>query len=553
MSADASYPSLALSSEDLDALASGGATPTALTFLEKGERTRRLLLLRQLLDALAARPELTAPIGPWTVAWNLLERAARTAPAIADELLTSPQTGTWLAHTLRRLHRQHAWADLWTDTGRLFALAATAALRCGIDADLPVPLREGSLSLPNLGLVKAPGRHPEHSVGRLVINQGVFVLTTDQGTTPHTSLASPSAAHWLPLRVLRPGAVTLDDLDPYRDLDEPVAPQPLSAGEAASWQSLFAEAHAILTADTTTGSDTLALLMAGTVDPSRIRTIVPWQPADPGEHGTHHPQLSASTGDAYASMVISRPPDAVRLAETLVHEFQHSKLAALLHHFPLLDDDRTERYYAPWRSDPRHLTGLLHGAYAFTGVAGFWRLRMHDPSSDTAGQEFAAYHFALRRLQARLVVRTLSQSDRLTPHGSAIVDGLGRTLTDWLHEDVPPRVLYRARTAARLHRTEWRLRNLRPPLPDPVPSDSSWPDPRTPGFAHVSANPTTADEFLAAGDPAAALPLYSRAAPRDPSARAGLVVSTALAFPGRAAAAALARPELAHALTPGEQ
>ncbi|MGI3202139.1 aKG-HExxH-type peptide beta-hydroxylase [Streptomyces sp. GLT-R25] len=182
-------------------------------------------------------------------------------------------------------------------------------------------------------------------------------------------------------------------------------------------------------------------------------------------------------------------PDAVRLAETLVHEFQHSKLAALLHHFPLLDDDRIERFYAPWRSDPRHLTGLLHGAYAFTGVAGFWRLRMHDPSSDTAVRGFAAYHFALRRLQARLVVRTLGQSGRLAPLGTVIVDGLARTLTDWLHEDVPQGVLYRARTAARLHRTEWRLRNLRPPLHEPMPSDSSWARPPYPWLCSCLGEP----------------------------------------------------------------
>lgn len=554
MSADPSYPRLALAGEDLAALASGGATPTALTFLEKGERTRRLLLLKELLDALDDRPALTAPIGPWTDAWTLLERAARTAPGIADDLLTSPQTGTWLAHTLRRLHREppraQERADLWTDPGRLFALAATAALRCGIDAELPVPLRAGSLSLPGLGLVTAPGHHPEHGVGRLAVAQGAFTLTTGQGGTPRTSVDSPPAAHWRPLRTLRPGSVALDDLDPYRDLDEPVAPQPLSAEEAACWQSLYAEAHALLTRDAPAGGDARGLLVAGTVDPGRIRTIVPWQPTDPGDRDTHHPQLSASTGDAYASMVISRPPDAVRLAETLVHEFQHSKLAALLHHFPLLDDDRGERYYAPWRSDPRHLTGLLHGAYAFTGVAGFWRLRMRDPASDPATRESAAYHFALRRLQSRLVVRTLSQSGRLTAHGRVVVDGLAGTLAGWLHEQVPAALLYRARTAARLHRTEWRLRNLRPPHYAPVPSDSSWPDPRTPGFARVAARPVTADELLAAGDPGAALPLYLRAAAGDPAARAGALVSTALAHPGRAAAAALARPERAHLPAP---
>lgn len=545
MNATTTFPALALANEDFEALASGGATATGLTFLEKGERSRRLLLLRRLLASLADRPELTAPLGPWDLAWSLLERAAATAPVDTDGLLTSPQTGSWLAHTLRRLNGQHSPAALWTDVGRLFALSAAAALRSGIDADVPVPLREGTLSLPGLGLVTAPGEHPEHSVGHLMMSKHTFVLATDQGSTPRTSASGQPAPHWRPLTVLQPGDVTLDDLDPYRDLDEPVAPLPLPGKEATSWQSQYAEAHAILTKDTDAGSLGHEVLPAGTVAPSRIRTIVPWQAAATDGVDTHRPQLSASTGDAYASMVISRPPDAVRLAETLVHEFQHSKLAALLHHFLLVEDDRAERYYAPWRSDPRHLTGLLHGAYAFTGVAGFWRLRMNDPASDTATRESAAYYFALRRLQARLVVRTLSHSGRLSPLGRRIADGLARTLGEWLHEGVPAPVLYRARTAARLHRTEWRLRNMRPGLEDPVPTDSSWPDPRTPGFAHLPAVFTTADDFLAAGDAAVALPMYRETATHDPAARAGAIVATALAHPGRAAASALARPETA--------
>ncbi|MFJ9722501.1 aKG-HExxH-type peptide beta-hydroxylase [Streptomyces sp. NPDC101209] len=545
MNATATFPALALSNEDFEALASGGATATGLTFLEKGERSRRLLLLRQFLTSLADRPELTTQLGSWNHAWALLERAAATAPVDIDVLLTSPQTGSWLAHTLRRLNGQHSSSAMWTDVGRLFALSAAAALRSGIDADVPVPLREGTLSLPGLGLVTAPGGHPGHSVGRMMISQGTFVLSTDRGSTPRIRVSSQLTLHWRPLTVLQPGDVILDDLDPYRDLDEPVPPQPLSEVEATAWQKQYADAYAILSRDAGARSVDCELLPPGTVAPGRIRTIVPWQAADPDGGDTDHPQLSASTGDAYASMVISRPPDAVRLAETLVHEFQHSKLAALLHHFLLVEDDRAERYYAPWRSDPRHLTGLLHGAYAFTGVAGFWRLRMNDPACGSATRELAAYYFALRRLQARLVVRTLAHSGRLSPHGKRIVDGLAGTLSEWLHEDVPAQLLYRARTAARLHRTEWRLRNMRPGLEDPVPTDSSWPDPRTPGFAHVPAVPTTADEFLAAGDPEVALSMYRGTAPQDPATRAGALVATALAQPGRPAASALARPELA--------
>ena len=52
---------------------------------------------------------------------------------------------------------------------------------------------------------------------------------------------------------------------------------------------------------------------------------------------------------------------------TLVHEFQHSKLSAMLDLVPLTDPDDHGRYFAPWRVDPRPLAGLLQGVYAFVG------------------------------------------------------------------------------------------------------------------------------------------------------------------------------------------
>ncbi|NEB20733.1 aKG-HExxH-type peptide beta-hydroxylase, partial [Streptomyces coelicoflavus] len=255
------------------------------------------------------------------------------------------------------------------------------------------------------------------------------------GSAPGTG-----AAAWLPLRTLTHTtptgtvAIPLDDLDPYRDLDDPVAPARLAAGEAAQWQRVFDDAVAIL-AGAGTGQG------PGRLDPAAVRAVVPYgrtaltPPAPPTV------AVSASSGDSFGAMVISRPGSALALAETLVHEFQHSKLAALLHLFPLLDDDREERYYAPWRADPRHLTGLLHGAYAFTGVAGFW----HDRLTDPAHSEAAAYHFALRRLQCRLVVRTLLTSARLTAPGRRLVEGLARTLDGWLRVPVDRVALRRAR------------------------------------------------------------------------------------------------------------
>ncbi|GAA4014292.1 aKG-HExxH-type peptide beta-hydroxylase [Streptomyces plumbiresistens] len=610
-------------------LAAGGGSAAAVAFLERGERARRLLLLRTLLDRLDT---LATPLTPAAEAWHVLKDAAVRAPEPVDRLLLAPATGGWLAHVLRRAHGTASGPALWAEAGHLCALAVTASLHAGTVAELRVPLVDGALSLPGLGLARLPGAAGDLTIGTARTSGGELTLAGpghDGGTTsvtirpgtaplrsgaerigeagasepvPMTGLraaaraeragaagADPAgamprgggqrddlepqddlealpvamteaaASSWLPLRTLTHStptgtvAIPLDDLDPYRDLDDPLPPARLDAAEAAEWQRVFEEAVAVLAAPGGVGP--------GRLDPAWIRAVVPW-----GRTSTLPPapptvQASASSGDSFGAMVIARPSSARALAETLVHEFQHSKLAALLHLFPLLDDDRAERYYAPWRPDPRHLTGLLHGAYAFTGVAGFWRDRMAAARDDRAAvgeasvEEEAGYHFALRRLQSRLVVRTLLAEGRLTAQGRALVSGLARTLDGWLREPVPASALARARTAAALHRTEWRLRNVAPTDGAAHPADSprfrldrtSWPDVRTNAFAVRPAAPHTADEHLAAGDPAAALARYAdelAADPAEPHALAGWIVARGTLDPGRAARRMLARPEL---------
>ncbi|MFC8101717.1 aKG-HExxH-type peptide beta-hydroxylase [Streptomyces sp. NPDC057363] len=608
-------------------LAAGGGSTEAIAFLERGERARRLLLLRTLLDRLA---ELPTPLTPVAEAWDTFKAAAERAPEAVDRLLLAPTTGGWIAHTLRRVHGTATGPPLWAEAGRLNVLALTAALHAGTETSLTVPLTDGALPLPGLGLLRLPATPPGPTVARAVARAGELTLSgppapdgsrTSVTCRPTTSPANgsepdeprppgpglpgpspagpapaarpagpapapraagpasaprpaeappapavgsdpgadpdPAAAAWLPLRTLThttptgPVAIPLDDLDPYRDLDDPVPPARLAAGEAAQWQRLFDDAVAIL-AGAGTGQG------PGRLDPAVVRAVVPYgrtaltPPAPPTV------EVSASSGDSYGAMVISRPGSALALAETLVHEFQHSKLAALLHLFPLLDDDREERFYAPWRADPRHLTGLLHGAYAFTGVAGFWRDRLTEP----AHAETAAYHFALRRLQSRLVVRTLLTSARLTAPGHRLVAGLARTLDGWLRVPVAPAVRARARTAAALHRTQWRLRNVAAPdTPDddaaPIgPADGAlrfrpdrgfWPDTRTRAFALRPADPRTPDEYLAAGDPATALDGYAKDLARDPAdphALSGWIVARAVLDPGHSTRRPLARPEL---------
>ncbi|MFJ8863437.1 aKG-HExxH-type peptide beta-hydroxylase [Streptomyces sp. NPDC102451] len=557
-----------------DEIATGGGSPEAVAFLVRGERTRRLLLLRELLDLFDATPGILGPLGTRT-AWPTLEAAAARAPEAVETLLLTPQVGSWLAHTLRRLHGTASGPPLWADAGQIAAVAAAAAVHAGTDAELLLPARLGTVSLAALGLVRLPGQEEDdYRPVSVVVHDGTLTVRTEGGPDIVVRpLTDPESAHWLPVHRLETGAgaraVQLDDLDPYRDLDEPIAPGRLSTEELRSWQGLFQDAVAILRRGGTG---------PGGLRPEEISRIVPWH-AKEGDAELPVPAegLSASTGDAFASMVIARPPDGLALAETLVHEFQHSKLGALLHLFPLLDDDRSERHYAPWRADPRHLPGLLHGAYAFVGVTGFWRGRIEDTAADRDGR--ASFLFALRRLQTRMVLRTLATRARLTGPGLRLVTRLSETVDGWLREPLDPATVARARAAAVSHRVEWRLRNLRctdddrdgllkalrsgaapvpggEPLVAPDPDRGYWHDPRARLYQlreSVAGSSPTADELLVAGDPQAARAAYAEQllgpGPLDPHALAGwLLAHTALHPSDRRL---LARPERFAALLEG--
>ncbi|MFB8026383.1 MULTISPECIES: HEXXH motif domain-containing protein [unclassified Streptomyces] len=549
-----------------DEIAAGGGSPEAVAFLVRGERTRRLLLLRELLDAFEADPGILGPLDAATL-WPTLEAAAARAPEQVDGLLLTPQVGSWLAHTLRRLHGTASGPPLWADAGQIAAVAAAAALHAGTAADLLLPARGAAVSLPALGLVRLPGPDGDvfHAV-RALISGGALTVRTGRGPDVVVRpLTEPESERWLPVHRLDTGtggrAVQLDDLDPYRDLDEPIAPRRLDPGELQHWQALFRDAVALLSRG---GSG------PGGLRPQEISRIVPWH-AKEDERALPVPAegLSASTGDAFGSMVVARPRDGLALAETLVHEFQHSKLGALLHLFPLIEDDRSERHYAPWRADPRHLPGLLHGAYAFVGVTGFWRERIGDPAADRDGR--APFLFALRRLQTRMVLRTLATRAALTGPGRRLVTRLSGTVDGWLREPLDPATVARARASAVSHRVEWRLRNLRcgeddrgtlvkalragaapvrtgEPLVAPEPGRGYWHDDRVRLYQQRefrAGRAPTADELLVGGDPEAARALYTERlrepGPPDPHALSGWLLAHTQLHPRERRL--LARPE----------
>src|SRR5581483_10387130 len=135
--------------------------------------------------------------------------------------------------------------------------------------------------------------------------------------------------------------------------------------------------------------------------------------------------VSSSSPETFGTVAMSRQPDRYTCAVTLVHEVQHLKLSALLDLVPLTLPDDGQRYYAPWRTDPRPASSLLQGAYAFLGVSGFWR-RLRQAAAQTAVRQRADAEFARWRAAAAQTVTTLRSTGRLTAAGQDFTAEMAR-------------------------------------------------------------------------------------------------------------------------------
>jgi uncharacterized protein len=159
----------------------------------------------------------------------------------------------------------------------------------------------------------------------------------------------------------------------------------------------------------------------------------------------------------FGAVGMSLPSDALTAAVTLAHEVQHAKLTALLDQVTMTRHDDGRRFYAPWRSDPRPVSGLLQGAYAYLGVSGFWRRQRHVETGNRA--ILAHAEFARWCKAAEGVARTLRESGALTREGNTFVAGMLTTLQSWNAESVPLQALEIAKRNAAEHVRHWQLRN----------------------------------------------------------------------------------------------
>ncbi|MFJ4975645.1 aKG-HExxH-type peptide beta-hydroxylase [Streptomyces coeruleorubidus] len=250
-----------------------------------------------------------------------------------------------------------------------------------------------------------------------------------------------------------PRTVAMHELGPYRmQTGADGTPADLVPEESIHrWTDLLHNAWSLLSRVDPGGAEDVSAC---------LRSIEPLPAARPFRW--HSATMEDGMGGMAASEPTGTEPAApAQFAAVLTHEAQHSKLSALLHMYSLHTPDAAHRFYAPWRDDPRPLRGMLHGVYAFTGVARFWRGHLLNGCAPE-DEALVAFEYALRRGQLLRVLPTLLPDARLTALGRRLVSRLLETVGEWQDEPVRLDCLEAAQWALEDHWLSWRSHHLVP-------------------------------------------------------------------------------------------
>lgn len=424
----------AMPRELFDALAAGGGGPEAIRELTAAEHSKHGLLLRGVISAAQTAGADQARLARH--GRDVLGAVEHRHPLIAARTLRYPSVGAWAVRTLRAL--RGGTGTPGADPARLAAVAAAAAVRSGLDAEIQVRPDAGVVALPSLGTAAV-----DADLAIVRSSAGHAEISWAHGRVDIPSDPRRDAPGWQGLRRVRAGNldIGIDDLDPFRMPAVPGLARRLSAREADEWTSAIQQGWHLLATD---HSEIAAEVAAA------ISVVVPLSPSV-------HGQLSSSSPETFGAIAMSRPPDPHTCAVTLSHEVQHVKLGALLDIVSLTLPDDGRRYYAPWRADARPVAGLLQGAYAYLGVTGFWRTQRR--LADGPAQLRADGEFALWRAGTARVIETLLSSGRLTAAGLDFVRRMSKTVAAWQSESVSAQARAFARRESRRHLARWELDN----------------------------------------------------------------------------------------------
>jgi uncharacterized protein len=425
-----------MSDGTFQALAAGFGDAAAIAALTEAQRSLRRALLGAVYQAGSAESATSdTAAAALRGAWAVLATLDGERPGTLDTVLAHPYFRVWAVRCLEQLKsapgrgsaesRTSSAPELAADLAHLGAIAAVAAVRARVKADVTVPVIDAAIHFPTLGRLvigpeaaaRAGGVEPE--MASVVVADDVVTIGVGLGhwEIPVSALLAdePGAgaalhdrsADWQPTRALRaPGvSVVLEDTDPYRDCHQwPAAPR-LTDTEFAEWQRYFQAAWQEIQSHHPAYAPALA---AG------LGVLMPLSPGPPGR------DVSATARHAFGAVAAALSADPVSFALLLMHEFQHVKLGAVLDLYDLFDPADDRLFHAPWRDDLRPLEGLLQGTYAHLAVTDFWRARREVTVG--AAAEAATERFAYWRDHTRDAIETLASSGSLTPLGMRFVN-----------------------------------------------------------------------------------------------------------------------------------
>jgi HEXXH motif-containing protein len=380
--------------------------------------------------------------------------------------LFHPLTGPWARSCLRGLDAAPGPVDgerarrLRRDLAHLSAIAAVVAAGAGIPFRTRLTARAGVLTLPSLGALHTArsGDVPVDVTcadGRLVLRQADAPDVTvhlESGVGAWSGALAWTPAHALPGLTPTAPPLPFDDLDPYRELPEGPGhgnlrtPLALDDAERKRWLQVWSGTALALRSG---GAQRLAEADA------LLRCLVPLE--TPPDVGTGRGSCSATRREAFGALLSSTPPDSVTLAATLVHELQHTKLAALSDLVTLHRAGPEARYFAPWRTDPRPYDGLLQGTYSHLAMAAFYQRRALVsglPDRDWAWAQHARY-----RAQVGAALPALVGSPDLTVRGRRFVDEMAATHERMAEHPAPRGHVARAQAYVASTRALWAQRH----------------------------------------------------------------------------------------------
>jgi HEXXH motif-containing protein len=349
--------------------------------------------------------------GPWAADVATFARMvgplARTQPGALAGAVRRAEVGVWL-----RCLRPAATQPVDPAVG-VPALLGTLALELARTGALPGPLRLCSLppritsSAGRLAIAMPPGARA------LVLSAG-RVAVEHAGGTREVSLA-PDDAAFVPLAGSA-ARLALVDENPLAALEA----HPDKAGNAldlggqpvARWRAALEHALGLVGAY-------LPALRAEIE--AVLQQVVPV-----GWYEERH--LSASVQEAIGTIYLSLHGNPMTMAEAVIHEVSHNKLAALFELDPVLENDAAEAHASPVRPDPRPLRGVLLAVHAFLPVAALYAAMIE---AGAPGSE----HPAFRRRFAAIVAgnhegaAVLRAAARPTPLGAELLAEIDRLAT----------------------------------------------------------------------------------------------------------------------------